>query len=652
MGSWFVHSARRLFRYVGCDDFRVVSSPMALPAILCLLTVFLLPGASLSQTIQLHVDLTDAPRNIYHAHLRFPAKPGAMTLVFPKWIPGNHRPSGPIGGLTGIKMDALGRPLAWERDPVDMYAFHVTVPAGANELQVSLDAITTQDSAGAGGPAASSNILDLNWNAVVLYPQGAKSDAVEFAPSVTLPTNWKFGTALTVARAAGDQVEFAPVSLTTLIDSPLIAGLFYRKFELTKPGETPVHVMDAVADSEAELAMKPDDLAAYQKLVAEAGALFGARHYRQYHFLYTLSDVVGGHGVEHHESNDSVAAGRTLLDPDLSLLFADLVPHEFVHSWNGKYRRPAGLATANYQEPMVGDLLWVYEGLTQYLGTVLAARSGLWAADQYREALAETAAQLDHRTGRTWRPLEDTARSVQILRMMGPQWVSWRRGLDYYPEGELIWLEVDATIRQQTHGQRSLDDFCRRFHGGESSPPKVVPYTFDDLLRTLNEVAPGIAKDDWAKLLRERVNATSTRAPLGGIERGGWKLVYNDQPNALTKAAEKLEKFSDFSYSLGLNVAENGAFYDVIVGSPAYAAGLGPGMTLMAVNGRKFSPPLLHAALKAAQASAEPIELLVENRQYIKTYSVAYHGGERNPHLERVSEQPDVLSDILKPLTR
>jgi predicted metalloprotease with PDZ domain len=631
--------------------------PAATRAILCLLTVALLQGTSLSQissqTIQLHVDLTDAPRNIYHARLRIPAKPGVMTLVFPKWIPGNHRPSGPIGALTGIRMEALGQSLPWERDPVDMYAFHLTVPAGAEELQVSLDAITSQDSAGARGPAASSNLLDLNWNAVVLYPQGAKSDAVEFAPSLTLPANWKFGTALTVASSAGDQVEFAPTSLTTLIDSPLIAGLFYRRIDLNKPdlnkpGETPAHVMDVVADSEAELAMRPEDLAAYQKLVAETGALFGARHYRQYHFLYTLSDVTGGHGVEHHESNDSAVPGRTLLDPPLQLLFADLLPHEFAHSWNGKYRRPAGLATPNYQEPMVADLLWVYEGLTQYVGTLLAARSGLWSPEQYREALAQTAAELDHRTGRNWRSLEDTARSVQTLRMMGPQWQSWRRSLDYYPEGQLIWLEVDATIRQQTRGQRSLDNFCRRFHGGESGTPKVVTYTFDDIVRGLNEVTPY----DWAKLLRERAGATSTHAPLGGIELGGWKLVYNDQPNVLTEAAEKLEKFSDFSYSLGFSVGENGDFYDVIVGSPAYAAGLGPGMKLIGVNGRKYSPPVLHAALKAAQASADPIELLVENGQYFKTHSVAYHGGERNPHLERVADKPDFLSDNLKPLTR
>lgn len=614
------------------------------------LSLFFLVAPSLTaQGIRLHVDLTDAPRNIYHAQLQIPAHAGEMSLVFPKWIPGNHRPSGPIGALTGIQMEAGGHPLSWQRDAVEMYEFHVSVPAGVDILNVSLDALTSLDSAGGGGPAASSNLLDLNWNAVVLYPKGAKSDDVSFTPAVTLPAGWKFGTALPVARTSGNDVEFAPVSLTTLVDSPMIAGVHYRKVELTKPGETPLHVMDVVADAEPDLAMTSQDVAAYQKLVAETGALFSARHYREYHFLLTLSDQVGGHGLEHHESNDSVAAERTLLDPDLHMLYAGLVPHEFAHSWNGKYRRPSGLATPNYQEPMIGDLLWVYEGLTEYLGNLLAARSGLLTDAQYREALAGTAASLDHRSGRKWRPLEDTARSVQTLRMMGSPWQNWRRGLDYYPEGELIWLEVDSILRQQTHGQRSLNDFCRHFHGGESGPPKVVSYTFDDVVRALNEVAPY----DWVKLLRERVAAISTHAPLGGIERGGWKLVYNDKPNLFTQAEEKLAKFADFSYSLGFTVGEDGKLDDVIVGSPAYQSGLGPGMKLVAVNGRKWSPPVLHAALKAAQGSEQPIELLVENAQFFKTYSVSVvdHDGEKSPHLERVSEQPDILGDILKPLT-
>jgi predicted metalloprotease with PDZ domain len=600
-----------------------------------------------AQTITLHVDLTDAPRNIYHAQLSIPVRGGEIALVFPKWIPGNHRPSGPIGALTGIRMEAAGRVVPWLRDPVEMYEFHVTVPAGVERLDVWLDAITSLDSAGGGGPAASDDILDLNWNAVVLYPKGARSDDVSFEASVILPPGWRFGTALPVASARGDEVRFSPVTLTTLVDSPLIAGVHFREVELTKAGEAPVHVMDVVADSDADLAMTLQDQAAYQKLVAETGTLFGARHYRHYDFLLTLSDQVGGHGLEHHESNDSVAGERTFLDPNLHMLYAGLVPHEFVHSWNGKYRRPAGLATPNYQEPMIGDLLWVYEGLTEYLGELLAERSGLLTDEQYRESLAETAAMLDHRTGRTWRPLEDTARSVQTLRMMGSQWQSWRRSLDYYPEGELIWLEVDAIIRHQTQGGRSLNDFCRRFYGGESGPPGVVPYTFDDVVHALNDVAPY----DWAHLLAERANTIGVHAPLGGIERGGWRLVYNDKPNLYSEAAEKVFKFANFSYSLGFDVNVDGKLNDVIVGSPAYRAGLGAGMKLIAVNGRKWSPEILHAAVAGAQRSSQPVELLVENAQFFKTYSVTYNGGERNPHLERVAAVPDILGQILKPMT-
>ncbi len=616
-------------------------------AVLLFSTVFAPQATLRAQSIRLHVDLTDAPRNIYHATLSIPAKPGRMTLVFPEWIPGNHRPSGPIADLIGIDVQVAGKPISWQRDDIDMYAFHLVVPEGGQEVDISLDSITTNYSAGGGGPAASSNLLDLNWNAVMLYPQGVDSDAVEVAASVKLLPGWKFGTALQPKSTSGDEVEFAPVSLTTLVDSPLIAGEHFRRIELT-PGSEPVHVMDLVADSDADLAMKPEDLTAYKKLVAETGALFGARHYEHYDFLFTLSDQVGGHGLEHHQSNDSAASERTLLDPDLHLIFADLLPHEFAHSWNGKYRRPAGLATRNYQQPMIGDLLWVYEGLTDYLGFLLAERSGLMTAEQYRESLALTAAMLDHRPGRTWRPLEDTARSVQILRMLGSRWSNWRRGLDYYPEGQLIWLEVDSIIRQQTHGRRSLDDFCRNFEGGPSGPPKVVPYTFDDIVHALNEVAPY----DWATLLRDRVKRTSAHAPLGGIEGEGWKLIYNDQPNQLEKAIEKNFKAANFDYSLGFSPEKDGKLDDVIVGSPAYRAGIGPGMKLIAVNGRRWTPDVLRTALKSAQESTAPIDLLIENAQFFRTYSVDYHAGEKNPHLERISEQPDVLGILLTPLAK
>jgi predicted metalloprotease with PDZ domain len=608
--------------------------------------------AASAQSIQLLVDLSDASRNIFHSRLTIPARPGPMTLVYPEWIPGNHRPSGPIANVTGLHMEAGGQPLVWQRDPIDMYAFHVDVPAGASELQVSFDTITNDGSAGASGPSATTNVLDLNWNQVVLYPQGATSDELQVAASVSMPApGWKFGTALPWLhsdRSNGNVVNyFKPVSLTTLVDSPLIAGAHYREIELTKQGETPAHVIDMVSESEAGLEMTSADEAAYRKLVAEAAALFGAQHYLEYHFLLTLSDDAGHHGVEHHESSDNSVGERTLTDPDRHLMAAGLLPHEFVHSWNGKYRRPAGLATRNYQDPMIGDLLWVYEGLTTYLGEVLTARTALWTPEQYRESLAETAAMLEHRTGRTWRPLEDTARSVQILRLQNSEWQNWRRSLDYYPEGAMIWLEVDTIIRQQTHGQKSLDDFCRLFHGGQSGAPKVVTYTFDDVVHTLNQVTPY----DWAALLTKRVNSTEPRAPLGGLERGGWRLVYNDQPNKLMSAGDRLGKRADLTYSLGFQIKDDGQFLDVILNSPAYLAGIGPGMKLVAINGRAWSKDVLQDALRASKNNNQPIELLVENAKFFKTYAIPYHDGIKYPHLER-TEAPDILGEILNPLTK
>jgi len=529
---------------------------------------------------------------------------------------------------------------------VEMYSFHLTVPANANAIEAHYDLIST-DSAGAGGQAASSNLLDLNWNQVVLYPDGAASDAVQVSASVRLPAGWKYATALTAARTSGDEVEFAPVSLTTLVDSPLIAGTHFREIELVPSGEIPVHYLDMVGESEIALDISPQDIAAYRKLVMEADALFGAHHYTEYRFLFTLSDEVGHHGVEHHQSSDNSAAERTFTDPQKRMLEAGLLPHEFAHSWNGKYRRPAGLATPNYQEPMIADLLWVYEGLTDYLGNVLTARSGLWTAEQYRESLAATAAMLDHRAGRSWRPLEDTAVSVQTLRMLGPQWENWRRSLDYYPEGDLIWLEVDSILRQQSAGRKSLDDFCRRFHGGESGPPKVVPYTFEDIVRELNAIVPY----DWGKLLQDRVRKTSEHAPLGGIEGSGWRLVYTAKPNEFLAAIEKLSKNLDLTSSLGLLVGKDGQLIDAIPGSPSYKAGLGPGMKLIAVNGRRWTAEILKDSLRTAQETHQPIEFIAQTGDYFKTYSVSYFEGEKVPHLERIEGRPDLLTNILMPKT-
>ena len=597
-----------------------------------------------AQAVKLSVDLTDAPRNIFREHLIIPTKPGLQTFVYPKWIPGNHRPSGPITNLVGIKFSANGMDLPWERDPVDMYAFHVNIPAGVQQIEVAMDTTTYSDSAGSSGPATSSNVLDLNWNQVVLYPQNSNSDDVQFSVSVRLPTGWGFGTALPGSRGIDRSIIFSPVSLTTLIDSPLIAGSHYRKIELTNGDDGPSHVIDMVSESEYGLAMSDSDIAAYRALVRETGALFGARHYTQYHFLYTLSDEVASHGLEHHQSSDNAAPEHTLTEPGLHLLHADLLPHEFVHSWNGKYRRPAGLVTRNYQEPMVGDMLWVYEGLTDYLGTVLAARSGLVSQEEFREELASTAAMLDHRTGRTWRSLEDTARSVQILRLAGATYQNWRRGLDYYTEGVFIWLEVDSKIRQLTHGQKSLDDFCRQFHGGQSGPATVVPYEFNDVVKALNEIAPY----DWATLLKQRTTEHATHAPLAGIVSAGWQLVYTDKPNAIIQTGEKQRKSLNAYYSLGFEINESGAMEDVIPGSPAEAGGIGPGMKLVAVNGRRYSKDVLRQAIRETKTSNLPLELLMENKEFFKTYPINYHGGEQYPHLERADGE-DLLSQVSAP---
>ncbi len=597
--------------------------------------------------MRLEVDASDASRAIFHASLTMPARAGAFTVVYPKWIPGNHRPSGPIANLTGLRFEAAGKRLTWQRDPIDMYAFHVNVPSGVTAITALFDTLVSSDSAGATGAAASTQVLDLNWNQVVLYPEGASSDMVRVAASVKLPEGWKFGTALPIARQAGATVEFSPVSLTVLVDSPLIAGNHYRRILLTKPGSRPEHVIDMVGESEASLQISTDDERAYQNLVAEAAALFGATHYRNYDFLLTLSDQVGHHGVEHHESSDNSVSERTLLETPMRLLEAGLLPHEFAHSWNGKYRRPAGLATRNYQDPMTGELLWVYEGLTDYLGNVLTARSGLWSDEQYREYLALIAASMDHTIGRAWRPLEDTAKSVQILRLMGPEWQSWRRGLDYYSEGDLIWLEVDTKIRQLTQNKKSLDNFCRAFHGGQSGPPTVIPYTFDDLIAALKQVAPF----DWASLLRERVSSTAARAPLAGIQQGGWQLVYTEKPNKFVEASEKISNSVNVEYSLGFWLKKDGDLGDVVPGSPAYEVGMGPGMKLVAVNGRRWTREVLHDAIRSAQNSQQPIELLFENKQFFKSYSISYHEGEKYPHLERNQGQLDFLSEIVKAKT-
>jgi predicted metalloprotease with PDZ domain len=595
----------------------------------------------------LQVDATDAPRNILRARLRISAQPGPLTLVYPKWIPGEHGPTGPITDLAGLKMIAAGHAVEWQRDADDMFAFHLEVPAGADAVEVELDFLLPPNSGEfSSGGSATAQLLDLSWNQVLLYPQGGKPGELQYAAALVLPEGWKYGTALTLAGQNGAGLRFAPVSLETLVDSPVIAGAYFRSIDLS-PKAGPAHELDIVADSAAALEIKPEDSRHFAHLVTETGALFGARHYRSYHFLLTLSEYVAHFGLEHHESSDNREGEKYLTDEEDRMSGAFLLCHEMVHSWNGKYRRPAGLATADFQQPMKTELLWVYEGLTDYLGILLAARSGLWTNENFREYIALEAAALDRTPGRNWRPLADTAVAAQLLYKSRPEGESWRRGTDFYGEGDLIWLEADVLIRQQTQGRRSLDDFCRKFYGGQSGPPQVVPYTQEDVVAALNEIAPY----DWGEFFQKRVYAANPRAPLGGIEGGGWRLTYTNAVPALLKVRESAGKYTDMRMSLGLIVKEDGYIMDVIPGSPADKAGLGAAMKLVAVNGRRWTPEILHAAVKAAVTNTAPVELLVENEDYFKTCKLDYHGGEKYAQLEGDPAKPDVLGEILKPLT-
>lgn len=594
--------------------------------------------------ITLSVDLTDAPRKILHATETMPVQAGPLTVVYPKWIPGEHGPTGPIDNMAGFIITGNGQRIKWERDKVDMFAFHLTVPAGVTSLDMKIDFLATASPSGfSAGASTSENLALLSWNELVMYPDGAKASDVMITPSVTVPEGWKFGTALDKDGGSGNTTSFKTVSLEELVDSPVLAGRYFREVELA-PEITPKHYLDMAADGPEEIELSKEHIAEFDKLVRETGALYKSRHYHSYHFLVTLSDEVAHFGLEHHQSSDDRVEARTFVEDRSFTLAGLLLPHEFTHSWNGKYRRPAGLATDNYQKPMIGDLLWVYEGLTEYLGDVLAARSGIWTADQYKQRLSTIAATYDNRPGRTWRDVQDTATAAQTLYSAGGGWDNWRLNVDYYDEGELIWLDVDTTIRKLTGNKKSIDDFTAKFHGlGGDTGPKVVPYTFEDVVSTLNSVVP----NDWATFLRERVDSNAYHAPLGGVTNGGYKLTYTDKPNTWTSMVTDETGTVSFWYSIGLRVGKTGIIGDVLKDGVSDKAGVGPDMTIVAVNGRAFTPDVLKAAVHDAKGSGPAVELILENTGYYKVVKLDYHDGERYPMLERATG-PDYLDDIIK----
>jgi predicted metalloprotease with PDZ domain len=594
-------------------------------------------------TVTISVDATSAPRKIFHASLKIPASPGDLTLYYPKWIPGEHAPDGPVVDLAGLKFSVAGKSLKWRRDLQDGFTLHVEVPSGVNEVSAELDFLSpaTFEGGFSAGSSATDKLAIISWNQVLLYPAGFKSDDINYSASLKLPEGWKFGTPLPITSQNGNEIKFATVSLTTLVDSPVISGEFLKVVPLA---QDPLTEMDIAADSAAALNPPQEVWDHYKNLVEQAQKLFGAHHYRDYHFLYTLSDHVAHFGLEHHESDDSRVDERSLVDETARKVSASLLPHEYVHSWNGKYRRPADLATPDYQQIMQDDLLWVYEGLTNYLGFVLTARSGLLTAAQDRDDLALTAAALDHLPGREWRNLQDTADAAPQLYFPPESWHSLRRSTDFYAEDTLNWLWVDVIIRQQTKGGKTLDDFCKLFHGAPSTGPMLKTYTFEDVVNTLNQVA----RYDWRGFWTERLTNHGPGAPLGGIEGSGWKVSYDDTPSDMENGSASSSHFVDAMYSLGLELRDDGSITDTIEGMPAAKAGIGPGMKLVAVNGRRYSADVLRDALKSAKSSTTQTELLVENTDYYKTYIINYHGGEKYPHLVRDESKPDLLAEIMK----
>ena len=597
-------------------------------------------------TLTLQVDATDLDRRIFRVKETVPVKPGPLTLHYPKWLPGNHAPTGIIGSLAGLKISAAGRPVAWRRDPIDVYTFRLEAPAGVAALDIEFQFLSpvTRDN---GRVVVTPEMLNLQWSSVLLYPAGHFDSRIMVKPTLRVPEGWSSATALEVATRRGATTEFKPVSVETLIDSPVYAGRHMVRVDLdpdaAAAGRAPVH-LNVMADSPEELVISPEQLAAHRALVTQTDRLFGARHYARYEFLFALSEHLGGIGLEHHQSSENGQRPGYFTEWAKSSTGRDLFAHEFTHSWNGKFRRPADLWTPHTNTPMQGSLLWMYEGQTQFWGNVLAARAGLVPLADAIDGIASDAAWIDGQSGRAWRDLQDTTNEdAMVARGEGPAWRDWdRTRADFYVEGELIWLDADMLIRERSKGARSLDDFARGFFGIE--PGRVAPllYTFDDIVAALDRVEPY----DWAGFLRTRL-ASHTKAPLDGLARAGWKLSWAEQPNSASKGFAARRKFDDFTYSLGIAVGKDGTLSSVRWGSPAFDAGMSAATRLVAVNGRSYSVERLRDAITAAQSGKAPIALLAQDGDAYKTVQLAYTGGLRYPRLERIEGTEDRLTPLL-----
>jgi predicted metalloprotease with PDZ domain len=591
--------------------------------------------------LRIEVDARDIGRRIFKVKATIPARPGPLTLLYPQWLPGAHSPSGPIDKVAGLVVTANGKPLQWTRDQYDVYAFKVDVPDGASEVVAEFKFLSSQGGS-QGRVVMTPEMLNLQWNANSLYPAGVITRNLQAQASVTLPKGWNYATALETERRDGDTVVFKPISYDHLVDSPLFAGRYYQQFDLDPGAKVPVR-LNVFADDPKSLVAKPEQLQAHRALVQQIYKLYGARHFDHYDFLLALTSKLGGIGLEHQRSSENSAEPGYFTEWDKNWLGRDLLPHEFNHSWNGKYRRGADLSTPNFNVPMGDSLLWLYEGQTQFWGQVLAARSGLWSVQQTRETLANVAATYDRgRPGLAWRALQDTTNDPTIAQRRALAFRNYQLSEDYYSGGQMVWLEVEGKLRALTGNKRSLDDFAKAFFGVNDGDWNVHPYTFEDVVRTLN----GIAPFDWASFLRERLDGHGSLT--GGLEAAGWKLVYTDTPSDAVKAQETRAAGINLSYSLGVSVANSGVLTDVLWDSPAFNAGLAPGMTVLAVNGRVFKGDVLKDAVTAAKTDKAPITLLVRSFDRIDTVSLDYHGGLLYPSLQRIAGKPDRLAELWK----
>ncbi|WP_249778077.1 M61 family metallopeptidase [Phenylobacterium glaciei] len=614
----------------------VPPQPLAMPA-----AIVAPQDTPYAGVLKLSVDATDLDRRIFRVRETIPvAKAGPLTLLYPSWIPGNHAPRGPIDKLAGLTITAGGKPVEWTRDVVDISAFHVDVPAGVSAVDLEFQYLSPTD-ADQGRIVITQEMMNVQWFALALYPAGHFTRQIQIEPSIRLPAGWSFGTALETA-ASGEVTTFKPVSFETLMDSPMFAGRYYKKLDLDPGGRSRVS-LNIVADDPSLLEVKPAQLAAHRAMVAQADKLYGARHYDHYDLLLALSDRMGGIGVEHQRSSENGTVPRYFLDWDKLPSTRNLLPHEYSHSWNGKYRRPADLWTANFNVPMRTSLLWVYEGQDQYWGYVLGARSGLVTKQETLDALAGTAAAYDNRVGRAWRAMQDTTNDPIIAARRPQAWTSWQRSEDYYSEGQLIWLDADTLIREQSKGKKSLDDFAKAFFGVNDGDWSQLTYDFDEVVRTLNAVQPY----DWAGFLRTRLDGHGPGAPLDGLKRGGYRLIYTDTPTDYAKSDETRRKSTDLTYSLGLSLNKDGEFTAVQWEGPAFKAGLTDGMKLIAVNGLVYDAERLKDAVTAAKGGKQPLELLVKAGERYRTVKLDYHDGLRYPRLERIAGTPARLDDIL-----